>query len=214
MSLSRQFSLTWTDGEQVAGEDDRIIARCLQGEDAAYTALYDKYAAYIYRLSYSLLQHREDAEEVLQDTFDYAFRKLRRYDSDRASFKTWLYQIAVSRSHNKRRRKWLPTLSLNLDSNDGERISDTDTPAPDEHLLLTARQKVIWQALGQLSPKLRATAVLRYYEGLTYPEIGQILGIPAKTVESRMRLAHQALKEILKQRHPEEFADEVEAENR
>jgi RNA polymerase sigma-70 factor (ECF subfamily) len=56
---------------------------------------------------------------------------------------------------------------------------------------------MVWEALGQLSPKLRETAVLRYYEGCSYAEIGEILDIPAKTVESRMRLAHRALKELL-----------------
>jgi DNA-directed RNA polymerase specialized sigma24 family protein len=44
---------------------------------------------------------------------------------------------------------------------------------------------------------LRETAVLRYYEGLTYNEIGQILDIPPKTAESRMRLAHKALRKKL-----------------
>jgi RNA polymerase sigma-70 factor (ECF subfamily) len=62
---------------------------------------------------------------------------------------------------------------------------------------LTEKQQQVWQALGELSPKLRETAVLRYYENMTYIEIGTILGIPAKTVESRMRLAHKALRELL-----------------
>ena len=53
-----------------------LIARCLEGEESAYAALYRLYAGEIYRLCYSLLQHREDAEEVLQDAFEYAFRRL------------------------------------------------------------------------------------------------------------------------------------------
>jgi RNA polymerase sigma-70 factor (ECF subfamily) len=62
---------------------------------------------------------------------------------------------------------------------------------------MTERQQMVWNALQELTPKLRETAVLRYYEGLTYNEIGRILDIPPKTAESRMRLAHRALREVL-----------------
>jgi RNA polymerase sigma-70 factor (ECF subfamily) len=172
-----------------------LIGRCLAGDEAAYVALYDAYSGMIYRLTFSLLQHKEDAEEVLQDSFEYAFRKLAQYDANKSAFKTWLYRIAISRCRNKRRRKWLPTFSLNqLVSFDAK---DEETPAPDEVVALTEKQKLVWAALHELSPKLRETAVLRYYENLTYAEIGNILDIPTKTVESRMRLAHKALKELL-----------------
>jgi RNA polymerase sigma-70 factor, ECF subfamily len=173
-----------------------ILDRCLAGEESAYTALYNKYAAPIYRLTFSLLQHKEDAEEVLQDSFTYAFQKLNHYNPHKASFKTWLYQIAISRCRNKRRRKWLPTFSLNHLPPHTE-MADQQTPTPPEAAALNAEQQLVWQALARLSPKLRETAVLRYYENLTYPEIGAVLGIPAKTAESRMRLAHNALREIL-----------------
>jgi len=197
MSISEHIWTGWTAGKVEAdrGLDGGLIARCLAGEEAAYSLLYERYAGYIYRLTYSLLQHREDAEEVLQDTFEYAFRRLDHYDPDKASFKTWLYQIAVSRCRNKRRRKLLPTFSLSQWL--GERLEDRDNPTPAEALALSGRQQRIWEALQALSPKLRETAVLRYYEELTYREIGQILEIPPKTAESRMRLAHKSLKEIL-----------------
>lgn len=174
-----------------------LIARCLQGDEPAYSLLYDRYAGILYRLVYSLLQHRQDAEEVLQDTFEYAFRKLHRYDPTRAGFKTWLYQIAISRSRNKRRRKWLPTFSLNHGG--GEQIIADRRLLPEERLDLSQRQRAVWQALQALSPKLRETAVLRYYEGLSYADIGKILAIPPKTAESRMRLAHKKLQTLLEE---------------
>ncbi|MFN2222007.1 MAG: RNA polymerase sigma factor [Candidatus Promineifilaceae bacterium] len=172
-----------------------LIQRCLEGEEQAYLAVYNQYGAMIYRLCHSLLGHEQDAEEVLQDTFEYAFRKLAQFDARRASFKTWLYQIAISRCRNKRRRKWLPTLPLG-------QLRDQDLPdhravMPDDAALHSERQAAVWQALGRLSAKLREVAVLRYYEELTYAEIGAILSIPAKTAESRMRLAHAQLKKHL-----------------
>jgi RNA polymerase sigma-70 factor (ECF subfamily) len=197
-----QHALTWPQPAATAKYADEVsqtlIARCMAGEEGAYAALYAEYAGIIYRLAYSMLQHKEDAEEVLQDSFEYAFRRLDRYDANRSAFKTWLYQIAVSRCRNKRRRKWLPTLSLSQLNT--QQVRDKSTPAPEDVLNLSDRQRAVWEALEQLSPKLRETAVLRYYEGLSYAEIGAILSIPAKTAESRMRLAHKALRELLEER--------------
>lgn len=175
---------------------DTLIARCLAGEEVAYVTLYNRYAGMIYRLNYSLLHHKEDAEEVLQDAFEYAFRKLHHFDSSKSAFKTWLYRIAVSRCRNKRRRKWLPTFSIN--QMEQQEIKDKGVLQPDEVAVLSDKQRAVWQALQTLSPKLRETAVLRYYENLTYNEIGLILNIPPKTAESRMRLAHKALREALR----------------
>lgn len=172
-----------------------LIARCLAGDEYAFAALYDQFSSMIYRLNFSLLQNREDAEEVLQDSFEYAFRKLHRYDANKSSFKTWLYQIAISRCRNKRRRKRMPIFPLSQLI--GQEVPDTETRAADEVLALNDRQKLVWDALSQLSTKLKETAILRYYEGLSYAEIGSILGIPTKTAESRMRLAHKALRKLL-----------------
>jgi RNA polymerase sigma-70 factor (ECF subfamily) len=200
MSTTDPHAIPWQSGETTPNYADpriqALIERCLGGEELAYVALYNEYAEMIYRLNFSLLQHKEDAEEVLQDSFEYAFRKLASYDPRKSSFKTWMYRIAISRCRNKRRRKWLPTFSLSqlLPQDD---VADEQTPTPPEAAMLSAQQQMVWEALKQLSPKLRETAVLRYYENLSYPEIGTILDIPTKTAESRMRLAHAALREIL-----------------
>jgi RNA polymerase sigma-70 factor, ECF subfamily len=195
-----QSVLTWPGDLTVPVYADELsytlIERCLAGDESAYVALYDLHAGMIYRLNYSLLQHKEDAEEVLQDSFAYAFRNLARYDANKSAFKTWLYRIAVSRCRNKRRRKWLPTFSLNQLS--GYEVADQHNPSPDELSSLSEQQQAVWSSLQQLSAKLRETAVLRYYEGLTYTEIGEVLNIPAKTAESRMRLAHSTLRDLLK----------------
>lgn len=194
--ISEQPRLYWPPTAAYADEHHAVLVECcLAGEEAAYVTLYNMYAGMIYRLLYSMLQHKEDAEEVLQDSFEYAFRKLADYDPHKSAFKTWLYRIAISRCHNKRRRKWLPTFSLHQAVTD--QVEDKESPSPDDLINLDETQQAVWQALQQLTPKLRETAVLRYYEGLAYNEIGDILGIPTKTAESRMRLAHKALRELL-----------------
>jgi RNA polymerase sigma-70 factor (ECF subfamily) len=202
-------SLAWSGeysengGNQPLSNTDALIARCLSGDTAAYNLLYRQNAAFIYRLTYGLLQNKEDAEEVLQDAFEYAFRQLHQFDASKSAFRTWLYRIAISRCRNKRRRKWLPTFSLSAlfgdNSNTAEeaQLEDETAEHPEEILELTGRQQRVWSAIGQLSDKLRETAVLRYYDGLSYQEIAEILDVPAKTAESRIRLAHKELKLLL-----------------
>ncbi len=197
--MSELHALSWNETAVAAAPVDdgslALIAQCLNGSETAVVQLYNLHAGMVYRLSYSLLQHQEDAEEVLQDSFEYAFRKLKQYNPKKSAFKTWLYRITVSRCRNKRRRKWLPTFSL--ENQIQQDIPDHNVAHPDDVLARNERQRAVWEALTQLSDKLREVAVLRYYHGLRYAEIGEILSIPPKTAESRMRLAHKALRDIL-----------------
>ena len=197
--MSEPLGLHWSDSPVAASANDPqvddLIAACLRGDAHAYDELYDRFAGSLFRLAYGLLQHEEDAEEVLQDSFEYAFRRLEHYDARKASFKTWLFRITVSRCRNKRRRKWLPSLSLHSLADSEAR--DPGATLPDERVARNERDRAVWAALGELSPKLREVAILRHYAGMPYAEIGAVLGIPSKTAESRMRLAHKALREQL-----------------
>jgi len=75
---------------QSHAEIDAIIERALAGDQIGYADLYDRYAASLYRLCYSLLMNEQDAEDILQESFLYAFKNLHRFDSRKASLKTWL----------------------------------------------------------------------------------------------------------------------------
>lgn len=174
---------------------EELIARCLQGDQGSFEALYTQFAPGIYRLCYSLLLHRQDAEDVTQETFVYAFKNVRRYDGRRASFKTWLYTIAISRCRNQYRRKH-PLLMdiahlLHFD------IPGPKSETPEGSLAEKSAKDAVETALASLSPRLREAVVLRYGHGLTYREIAEIMDCPQKTAESRVRLAHEALRGLL-----------------
>ena len=172
-----------------------IIAACLKGDQTAYAALFDLYAAGVHRLCYSLLLNEQDAEDVVQESFVYAFRNLHRFDPGRASFKTWLYTIAISRCRNVYRRSHslLADLSALIWQNMPGPHSERPESAHAEH----SARDAVQQALASLSPRLREAVVLRYGHGLTYREMAEIMGCPAKTAESRVRLAHEALRGAL-----------------
>jgi RNA polymerase sigma-70 factor (ECF subfamily) len=174
-----------------------LIERCLSGDQAAYHALYDLIGASVYRLAYSILLNRQDAEDVVQETFVYAFRNLARFDANRGSFKTWVYTIAVSRSRNARRRKWLPTVQLSQLLSYGAEPADAADHTPETAAARAGIMHALETALGKLSPRLREAVALRYGQGLTFREMAEVLGIPQKTAESRVRLAHEGIREAM-----------------
>lgn len=177
---------------------DAVIARCLKGDQTGYGALYDQFAAGIYRLCYSLLLNREDAEDVAQDSFVYAFKNLHRFDSQRSSFKTWLYTIAICRCRNMYRRS--RPLLIDLSGLVQAALPVPKSDMPESAFAHQTAQEAVEQALKTLTPRLREAVVLRYGHGLTYREIAEVMDCPQKTAESRVRLAHDALRGALQGR--------------
>jgi len=174
---------------------DDLIRRCLAGDSRACADLYQRWCNSVYRLAYGILRQAQDAEEVTQDVFVYAFKRLAAYDPNKSAFRTWLYTITISRSRNKLRRKWLPTQSV--EEWDEEKVEGAADRPSEVWAESQAERERVGSAVGQLSPKLREAVVLRYFENLTYPEIGQILDCPMKTIQSRVRLAHKELRKLL-----------------
>lgn len=172
---------------------DELIGAAAQGDQIACAALYQQFVRPVYRLAYGVLLDQQDADEVVQDSFAYAFASLRRFDPTRSAFRTWLYTITMSRCRNKRRRKWLPTINL----------SDVIDwlPGRDHHPERAVDERgvrdAVLDALRTLSPKLREAVVLRYFDGLSFKEMADVMGCPQKTAESRVRLAHDALYDLL-----------------
>jgi RNA polymerase sigma factor (sigma-70 family) len=170
------------------------LARGIQGDEAACAALYAHFGPAIQHLALGLLNDLADAEEVMQDTFVYAFRNLGRYDPTKSAFSTWLFTIAISRSRNKRRRKWLALFPLEALA--GAALEHAPREVED---VLERRgiRRQVWAALQNLSPRLREAVVLRFIAGMRYKEIGQTLNCNPKTAESRVRLGLEAMREVL-----------------
>lgn len=173
-------------------EVESSMSRALRGDQTGYAALYDLFAPGIYRLCYSLLFNREDAEDVTQETFVYAFRNLHRYDAKLSSFKTWLYTIAICRCRNMYRKSQVPTCDLAPFLTNGLPAPRSETP--EAALARQSAREAVSRALASLTPRLREAVVLRYGHGLTYREIAEVMDCPQKTAESRVRLAHDALR--------------------
>lgn len=183
------------------------IARGRGGDEAACAALYQCFSPAILRLCLGLLGNLEDAEEVLQDSFVYAFSRLDRYDPRKSAFTTWLYTIALSRCRNKRRRKWLAVLPLEQAT-----LAAGGEAGRQVESLLERRgiRRQVWQALQLLPPRFREPVVLRYLAEMRYKEIGRALGCNPKTAESRVRIGVRAMRRTLQAWGVEQEAAQVE----
>lgn len=183
------------------------IARGISGEEAACAALYQHFSPAVKRLCLGLLGDPNDAEEVTQDSFAYALRNLDRFDPARSAFSSWLYTIALSRCRNKRRRKWLVSLPLELLGAEPRTAGERQVEAVLER---RGAREQLWAALQTLPDHLREAVVLRYVAELRYKELGQALGCNPKTAESRVRLGLTRLRRTLQTWGVEQAADLVE----
>jgi len=208
--IERPLAKPVTPADQAA--NDALLAllvRARDGDQSAYGALYEAVAPRLYRLAYNILLQREDAEDVTQEALIYAFRNLDHYDAARGSVRTWLFTIAISRCRNARRRKWLPTSTLShLLSLGIEPVAPADQ-APEAAAARMEVHRALEQALATLSPNLREAVALRYGQGLMFREMAEVLGCPQKTAESRIRLAHDALRAALRARNAELLLEEL-----
>ena len=178
--------------------DAETVARAIDGDDAAQRALYEAHHAAAFRLAYLILRDTYDAEEVAQDAFVYVFRNLHRYDAERGSFWAWLRTVLVSRCRNKRRRRRLPLVSLDvLDANGRAPADPAPTSDPADVVELRGTQRAVWQALQDVSPGARDALILRYYEGLPYAQIADALGCSADAARARVAHGKRQLRRLL-----------------
>jgi RNA polymerase sigma-70 factor (ECF subfamily) len=189
------------------GDINRLIKRWQAGDERAAEELYNLHWQRTYYLAYGLLGNTADAQEAAQDALTYALLNISRYDPQRSKFTTWLHMITVGRCRDIQRKRRLPTFSLTALLSGRQ-----DRPAPDSDLLRqtirTETRSEVWQAVKSLSPSLREAIVLRHWGGYTYREIGDIIGCPMKTAQSRVRLAYQRLEKELTEIELQDLGEE------
>jgi RNA polymerase sigma-70 factor (ECF subfamily) len=174
-----------------------LIERWCDGDERAAEALYNHYQADIFRLAYGILRNWIEAEDVMQETLIYALNKIHNYDPTRASFRTWLSVITVSRCRDRqRRRRPLLSLSMWFSEDDDVDVAETATPY-EEQVIRDETSSEVWTAVQTLSPRLREAILLRYWGGYTYREMADILKCPIRTAQSRVRLAYRNLSDAL-----------------
>jgi RNA polymerase sigma-70 factor (ECF subfamily) len=172
---------------------DRLAGGVMSAEDEVLDREFEQRlldtSTLAFRVAFSVLRHREDAEDVAQEAFTRAharFRQLR----DREKFRSWLVRL-VWRLSLDRRRADRRRAAREL-AHGALQPSDTGDAAA-----VTERAAVMWAAIDALPEKLRAVIVLASIDGHDVAEVAALLGIPEGTVKSRLFLARQRLREHL-----------------
>ena len=184
---------------RVESADSALIERWQDGDADAFDELYTQHAPAIYRLGWAMLQQSQAAEDVVQETFLRAHKARQRFDASRASFGTWLYQIALNYCRSYLRRKRLLTVPWLHHNGEAPDVPD-HRPSPESYALRNEYQRLLWEAVQNLSRPLREVITLHYYMELPAVEIAVMLNCPEGTIYSRLHNARRRLAEALAER--------------
>lgn len=179
----------------ITGEFE-LLARCRAGDDAAWKALHDAHFAFVWKVARSLGTPAEELEDVCQEVFLVAFRKLDEFQSGLLT--TWLYRIAANvASARHRRRRVLRAMHTVLRLGADER-ANRRTPLHDAEARESQWQ--VAQVLERMSPKKREVFAMFELEGLSGDQIAQRVGCNVATVWTRLFHARKDFERIARKR--------------
>lgn len=182
-------------------DESTLVARTREGDPRAFTDLVRRYEGKIFRLAQHITQNREDAEDVLQETFLKAYEHLDQFQGN-SKFYTWIVRIAVNQALMKlRKRRSDKTVSIDESIDTGEdtvarEIAAWD-PSPEERYSREELQAILTAAIDSLAPPYRAVFVLRDMEELSTEETADALDLSVPAVKSRLLRARLQLRDKL-----------------
>ena len=185
--------------------DPEIAQRLLDGSEGAFESFVTAYKAKLFQYSFLMCGHREDAEEVAQETLLRVFQSLDQL-RDPARLKPWVFRIAKNACLMKRRRSvFAPAVELSLDElkprlhGEGEsaKLEIADWSAlPEDEAFKSEMRNALTAAIGGLPVNYRSVVLLRDIEGLSTEDTAEILEVRIDTVKTRL---HRARLELRKQ---------------
>ncbi len=179
--------------------DSMAVAQARAGDSGAFRVLVERHSRHLFRLAYRMTGHQQDAEDVVQETFLRAYRRLSKFD-DRASFGTWLYRIAANCALDlirARKRRGSQTEAADPDAPDPMQAVPDPAPAPDRLALSAEVGREVAATLDSLSDMERTAFVLRHYEGMCIDDIGRTLGVQPNAAKHSIFRAVQKLRRAL-----------------
>lgn len=181
-------------------KETKLIEAVLEGDGNAFRGLVETYQGRIYNIVYGMVHNRDDAQELTQDAFIKAYKKLNTFNLG-TKFYTWLCRIAVNTTIDfLRKNKNKQTMSFEegiaVQSSSG--VSDMHYESnPEQQAMKEETRQQIIAAVDELPEEQRKILILKELDGLSYKEIADVLEIPQGTVMSRLYYARKKLQEIL-----------------
>jgi len=182
--------------------DQELISRSKRGDKEAFGEIVNRYYEKVYGVCYGVVNEREAARDCAQDTFLKAYRMISKFEG-RSKITTWLHRIGVNTSIDYLRRKHpqIPVDTIGLSEDEDAEVKswrlEDFSPGPRDLAHISELKSLIEKALQELTPEHRAVLLLREWQGLSYEEIAESLGVEMGTVMSRIFYARKKLGEVL-----------------
>lgn len=186
-------------------DDDKLIARYREGDLSALGVLYDRYSGPLYGYLMRMTGSREEADDILQDTFCKLIEKLERYHP-RGKFKSYLFRIAHNLAIDSLRRQKFreDSPSLKSDMQHYEKTITTRAANPgitpkDPAQEVEEREIVgrLKSAIAELPEEQKQVLIMKHYSGMKFRDIADVMEIPLNTALGRMHYALRNLRKIL-----------------
>lgn len=187
--------------------EKKLLQSFRQGDPEAMQAIVNYYERSLYNFGLRICGQKQDAEDILQDTFLSAFRSLQDFRGE-SSLKTWLFKIAAHACFKKRRKKKCePDYELSLESllpasqEQGEYdIPDLSTD-PSKSLLDSELKNIILEGMQALPPIYRMVFNLRDLEGFSTEQTAQIMDLTPQAIKTRLHRARLFLRKTISERY-------------
>lgn len=179
--------------ERSRSEDQELVDRAQAGHQESFERLVVKYETGLRRIVFSLVRDHGLAEDIAQDAFLRAYRKLKRLQDGRA-FQGWLFTIGLNEARDElRRRARKPTVSEEVLAS----VADDGVKPSDHSSLVREKGEFLKAVLADLPKKMLQPLILKHVQDYTYSEIATMLQIPMGTVQIRIHRARIRLRERL-----------------
>ena len=199
--ISRKMATESIPIEVPVDDEQELVARARQGDTASFSTLLRRYEGKIFRLAMNITQNREDAEDVLQESFLKAYEHLDQFLGN-SKFYTWIVRIAVNQALMKlRKRRSDRAVSLDEQIDTGEdtvvrEIAAWD-PDPEQRYSQDELHTILTSVIDELAPIYRTVFTLRDVEGLSTEETAEALDLSVPAVKSRLLRARLQLRDKL-----------------
>ncbi len=190
-------------------DDNTLVTLAKNGDISAFEKLIKRYEDSIFSLAYRILQDKEEAYDVLQETALSAFKNLKRFKG-KSSFSTWIYKIALNFAlMRKRKQKSLAKKVSVISTDDESKIYDSvDTEefkniqdVYDDNPLKTLEQQefinILNDSLNKLPEKYRTVFILKELEGRPIEEVAKILNLSPSAIKTRLHRSRLYLRELM-----------------
>ena len=185
-----------------ASEEYAFLAAAKRGDSAAFEILCKQSANTVFRVVRRIVRNDEDAEDVVQESFQGAFIHLSSFNGD-SRFSTWLSRIAINAALmklRKKRRHWEVSLDESAEPEQpSSRIDVEDQgPNPEQLYAQKERQRILSEAMNGLTPGIRKAFELRELDERSTEETARMMGISAGAVKARLFHGRKKLRARLK----------------